>query len=89
MILFNAFSLRGLIRHYLTVCRSAGVEVPKYVDTVTPQYKPKFEALVRAQSFFLLIVNLRIETKKKLYFKVKAGDSRRVVGSCNCFTRKS
>ncbi|KAK9280023.1 hypothetical protein L1049_013708 [Liquidambar formosana] len=23
------------------------VEIPKYVDTVTPQYKPKFEALVR------------------------------------------
>jgi hypothetical protein len=25
----------------------AGIEIPKYVDTVTPQYKPKFDALVR------------------------------------------
>lgn len=25
----------------------AGIEIPKFVDTVTPQYKPKFEALVR------------------------------------------
>ncbi|TYH76635.1 hypothetical protein ES332_D04G098700v1 [Gossypium tomentosum] len=24
-----------------------GVEIPKFVDTVTPQYKPKFDALVR------------------------------------------
>jgi hypothetical protein len=28
----------------------AGIEVPKYVDTVTPQYKPKFEALVRTNT---------------------------------------
>lgn len=28
------------------VC-TAGISVPKYVDTVTPQYKPKFDALVR------------------------------------------
>lgn len=25
----------------------AGIEIPKYVDTVTPEYKPKFDALVR------------------------------------------
>ncbi|KAM0876937.1 hypothetical protein ACQ4PT_035828 [Festuca glaucescens] len=24
----------------------AGIEIPKYVDTVTPEYKPKFDALV-------------------------------------------
>jgi hypothetical protein len=26
---------------------TAGIEIPKYVDTVTPEYKPKFDALVR------------------------------------------
>ena len=25
---------------------NAGIEIPKYVDTVTPEYKPKFDALV-------------------------------------------
>uniref|UniRef100_A0A0E0IDE2 Uncharacterized protein n=1 Tax=Oryza nivara TaxID=4536 RepID=A0A0E0IDE2_ORYNI len=25
---------------------NAGIEIPKYVDTVTPQYKPKFDALL-------------------------------------------
>lgn len=25
---------------------NAGIEIPKYVDTVTPQYKPKFDAVV-------------------------------------------
>ncbi|KAK1571908.1 hypothetical protein Q3G72_024749 [Acer saccharum] len=24
----------------------SGIEVPKYVDTVTPQYKPKFDSLL-------------------------------------------
>ena len=27
-------------------CCFAGIQIPKYVDTVTPQYKPKFDALV-------------------------------------------
>lgn len=26
---------------------NAEVQIPKYVDNVTPQYKPKFDALVR------------------------------------------
>lgn len=28
----------------------AGIEVPKFVDTVTPQYKAKFDSLVRTWS---------------------------------------
>ena len=31
----------------------AGVEIPKYVDNVTPEYKPKFDALV-SYSFYKL-----------------------------------
>lgn len=28
------------------------VEIPKYVDNVTPEYKPKFDKLVRAPTIF-------------------------------------
>lgn len=28
------------------------VEIPKYVDEVTPEYKPKFDKLVRAHIIF-------------------------------------
>lgn len=30
----------------LCFCFAAGIEIPKYVDNVTPEYKPKFDALV-------------------------------------------
>ncbi|RWW18737.1 hypothetical protein GW17_00017258 [Ensete ventricosum] len=33
-----------LVRQFLLL--SACIEIPKYVDAVTPEYKPKFDALV-------------------------------------------
>ncbi|WRX12480.1 hypothetical protein QQP08_004967 [Theobroma cacao] len=34
-----------VIRSFRT-SKTPGVEIPKFVDTVTPQYKPKFDALL-------------------------------------------
>ncbi|KAL5995313.1 hypothetical protein ACLOJK_025371 [Asimina triloba] len=28
------------------MAKLCGIEIPKYVDTVTPEYKPKFDALL-------------------------------------------
>ncbi|TYG89688.1 hypothetical protein ES288_A12G120100v1 [Gossypium darwinii] len=39
---FEGFTVTNVI--YSSI---AGVEIPKFVDTVTPQYKPKFDELVR------------------------------------------
>nr|KJB76717.1 hypothetical protein B456_012G102700 [Gossypium raimondii] len=38
---FEGFTVTNVI--YSSI---AGVEIPKFVDTVTPQYKPKFDALL-------------------------------------------
>ncbi|KAG8501256.1 hypothetical protein CXB51_003395 [Gossypium anomalum] len=38
---FEGFTITNVI--YSSI---AGVEIPKFVDTVTPQYKPKFDALL-------------------------------------------
>lgn len=35
-----------------------GIEIPKYVDTVTPQYKPKFDALVKILISICLLVSV-------------------------------
>ncbi|MBA0759748.1 hypothetical protein Gotri_022585, partial [Gossypium trilobum] len=42
------------------------VEIPKFVDTVTPQFKPKFDALVRINSILdpLLPVSVLVELKE-------------------------
>jgi len=41
---------------------SAGIEIPKYVDKVTPEYKPKFDSLVGNNA---LAVFLNYKNKKK------------------------
>jgi len=47
---FHKFTVLPIINSTFNVlCDAlfAGIEVPKFVDTVTPQYKAKFDALVR------------------------------------------
>jgi hypothetical protein len=34
----------------------AGVEIPKFEDKTTPEYKPKFDQLVRAKSAILIFI---------------------------------
>ncbi|CAL9235040.1 unnamed protein product [Arabidopsis halleri] len=40
----NWVLLRFLLKCPLLL--ASGIEIPKYVDKVTPEYKPKFDALV-------------------------------------------
>ncbi|KAJ9188897.1 hypothetical protein P3X46_000252 [Hevea brasiliensis] len=39
---------RGIGSRLVDMCKEAydSIEIPKYVDTVTPQYKPKFDSLL-------------------------------------------
>jgi hypothetical protein len=34
----------------------AGIEIPKFQDKVTPEYKPKFDQLVWANSAILIVI---------------------------------
>lgn len=43
--MISHFLMPNLYIHNLS--RFTGVEIPKFVDKTTPEYKPKFDALVR------------------------------------------
>lgn len=56
-----------------------GIEIPKFVDTVTPQYKPKFDALVRMSLNFmfslhqvLFIISLNLSLKWVQFWRKSA-----------------
>ena len=56
LVLCILYSIVVLSFHFL----SLGVEIPKFVDTVTPQYKPKFDALVSIDKTFFSFLFLSL-----------------------------
>ena len=49
-------SIRILNWANLSIFFFAGIEIPKFQDKVTPEYKPKFDQLVRANSAILIVI---------------------------------
>lgn len=57
-----------------------GIEVPKFVDTVTPQYKPKFDALVSNSLLYSFVIrpdDICLNACNALVFYLTVGGAKR------------